>query len=714
MSRRPPKRPADSVAAATRPQTAWLTSRWAVVLGLFVVLVVKIVALAQLADHPLLQPRGVLDDAVYVKLAQRVAGGRHRARDPTSTSSRPSTPTSSARSSGSADPIVAARTVQCLLGVAAVFLIGDTARRLVRRASRLDRGSRGGADRPVHVQRDPAAAVVGGSVPVRPGAVGADPSPSAGQASRRRLGGAGVVGGRQPRARRDRLGPGLASFLAGTAFGLLVINRPNALAAVVLARDGLAGAPPVADAVVQLAALALGLALVVAPVTVRNRVVAGEWALITSHGGLNFYIGNHAGANGTWTEVPGVAPSIEGQRRDVGRVASEALGRTASAAEASDYYYGLGWKWIREQPVPAARLWTRKLALTFNATDLALNYSFTYYARDESTILEALVVGPWLLVPLGLAGLGFGLVRPQRPDLRAAFAAWAAFVPGYAASLVVFFVASRYRLPLLVALCGGTGALVDRTVSLVKGGRWRALAPIAIAVASLSAVAWLPLEPDTGRQFERGERIVQLIADGHGEEAARLLAETEARHPQRALLLYRAGRAWQERGEGEKALPLLERALAADPESMDIGFSLAEACRDAGRAQEALRAMEGVIRSNDADPGDVLRFAAESLARGDHAGAGRVAMLASAKWPESSTARDILGMALMLQDRRTEGEAALREAVRLDPSSAAAHYHLAQAVAMAGRNDEARRLLEETLRLKPDYPEAQQLLARLK
>ena len=71
-------------------------------------------------------------------------------------------------------------------------------------------------------------------------------------------------------------------------------------------------------------------------------------------------------------------------------------------------------------------------------------------------------------------------------------------------------------------------------------------------------------------------------------------------------------------------------------------------------------------------------------------------------------------MALMLQDRRTEGEAALREAVRLDPTSATAHYHLAQAVAVAGRNAEAVQLLEETLRLKPDYPEARQLLERLK
>lgn len=124
--------------------------------------------------------------------------------------------------------------------------------------------------------------------------------------------------------------------------------------------------------------------------------------------------------------------------------------------------------------------------------------------------------------------------------------------------------------------------------------------------------------------------------------------------------------------------------------------------------------MEGVIQSREAEEHEALGYAADSLARGDLPAAERLATLASARWPRSSPARDLLGMALMLQDKRTEGEAALREAVRLDSSSATARYHLAQAVAVAGRTVEAIQLLEETLRLKPDYPEARQLLARLK
>jgi len=48
------------------------------------------------------------------------------------------------------------------------------------------------------------------------------------------------------------------------------------------------------------AMLVAGLLVALGPVAVRNRVVSGEWILVSSHGGLNFYIGNNADADGTY------------------------------------------------------------------------------------------------------------------------------------------------------------------------------------------------------------------------------------------------------------------------------------------------------------------------------------------------------------------------------------------------------------------------------
>ena len=61
----------------------------------------------------------------------------------------------------------------------------------------------------------------------------------------------------------------------------------------------------------------------------RNYAASGEVVVIASHGGLNLYIGNHERADGTYTPVAGITPSIAGQASDSTRVAGCRGGRRA-------------------------------------------------------------------------------------------------------------------------------------------------------------------------------------------------------------------------------------------------------------------------------------------------------------------------------------------------------------------------------------------------
>ena len=96
-----------------------------------------------------------------------------------------------------------------------------------------------------------------------------------------------------------------ALVLAGVLFGFGILNRPNMffgvlavmLAAMVMRRWRAA------------ALLAAGIGFGLAPVMVRNAAVTGDWSLASSQGGLNLYIGNHAGATGFYREVPGIRPA---------------------------------------------------------------------------------------------------------------------------------------------------------------------------------------------------------------------------------------------------------------------------------------------------------------------------------------------------------------------------------------------------------------------
>ena len=187
--------------------------------------------------------------------------------------------------------------------------------------------------------------------------------------------------------------------------------------------------------------LVAGLVIGMSPAAIRNGVVSHEWSFVSSHGGLNFYIGNSETATGFFHQLPGITPSIAGQERDARRVAQQALGRPVNESEASDYFFGLAWTWIRQHPGDALILFLRKLGYVFNAQHIALPYSYPFYAYDAHTMLRFYVIGPWILVPLGLVGLVIATPRMARAD----YYVWLAFVPSFAISVAAFFIAERYR-----------------------------------------------------------------------------------------------------------------------------------------------------------------------------------------------------------------------------------------------------------------------------
>src|SRR5207248_8868595 len=66
--------------------------------------------------------------------------------------------------------------------------------------------------------------------------------------------------------------------------------------------------------------LLVACAMPIVAVTVRNYIVSRQFVMIASHGGLNFYIGNNADADGTYHHVEGVRPTILGQAEDAQKV----------------------------------------------------------------------------------------------------------------------------------------------------------------------------------------------------------------------------------------------------------------------------------------------------------------------------------------------------------------------------------------------------------
>lgn len=671
--------PAGSAARPARSARAVWAGAFALAL------VPRVVLLAQLHDHALLQPEGELDGAVYVRLARRAAAGEWAVGPDVYFVSPLYLYVLALLFRASGASLLAAQSLQVLLGAVGAALAAGAADLLFGRRAAWVAG----------VLVTLTGVFAFNEVLVLQSAL--DPFLSA------------LVLFLFARALVS--GAGRAWLAAGLAGGALCANRPNAVVALaacllvhlLVRRDR--------SAARQAGLFVLGLALATAPFTARNRVVAGDWVWLTSHGGLNLYIGNHGAADGRYRTVDGIPPTIEGQATGARRVAERARGGPLPASEVSAYFTGRALLWVTGHPVDALRLFVRKVHLTLGATDLALNYSYTYYAGDERTILRALVVGPWLLVPLGLLGL---VAHPRLRHPRT-LVPWLAFVPASVLSVAVFFVATRYRLPLLVALAVTAGAAAAHLATWLAERRIRSLAGSAVALAGLATLTLWPIVPDEGRAQERTERIVRFVRDGRSEDARRLLARTRATHPAPALLLYRVGRAHADVGAAGEAIPLLEEALRASPGDGEaaVRMALAQSLLAHGRLEDARAELRRLTFPPDTPEPALLAVGQLALHAGEPAVAAAALAEAVRRNRGSAVAFEAYGVALEAAGRREDGLRALSEACRLDPASASARYNLAVLLARDGRLQDARERLQEVLRLAPGHAPARALLAEV-
>ncbi len=120
------------------------------------------------------------------------------------------------------------------------------------------------------------------------------------------------------------------------------------------------------------------------------------------------------------------------------------------------------WGWFTDEPMACLELKFRMFLLFWNRAEIPNNVSIVEPSRQpgESTpvggpILHAPVLaGFWLIGSLGLAGVLLSLRRCRRRPIRL-FAVVSVIV--YCASIVLFYILARFRLPVMPLLCGFAG-----------------------------------------------------------------------------------------------------------------------------------------------------------------------------------------------------------------------------------------------------------------
>jgi len=403
---------------------------------------------------------------------------------------------------------------------------------------------------------------------------------------------------------------------AGLALGLAALARPSMLVFYPAIPFVLRQSP--ARRWLRNSAIVLGTtAVVIAPAMVRNYTTAGAVVPIATSGGVNFYIGNNAGADGRTAIVPGTDAPWMGGNAEAVAIAERGAGRRLSATGVSRYYFLEGQRWLMAHPGDALRLWTRKLAFFWEGPERS-NEKFIYFFWRRAGIGRLPMPGFWLVAPLALAGMV--LQWRRRRELLALYL----YASLYMLGVLAFFVNARLRLPVVPVLILFAAWTVCTLFVALRARRYRAalIPTVLILGAGLlvnasyptfhrdqpthHAISWYTIG---SAYLQKGQKDDALSAYAAARESFEAYPSPHYKYIGRDIYL-KLGALHYERGDCPQVIDTLGRVGGDDAKGIAATRLVGECLERTGRPGDAIRAYQAVL---EAQPGNTT--AREGLAR---------------------------------------------------------------------------------------------------
>ena len=382
--------------------------------------------------------------------------------------------------------------------------------------------------------------------------------------------------------------------LAGLIAGLAALTRPTILLFIVVFCAWTLWHRRT-SACRSLFSFVVPIVLIILPVTYRNWTIEPDLVFISSNAGVNFYIGNNADYERTVSLRPGMQWEAT--------IAEATNSEHGTSAAQSAFFFGKAFDYITTQPLDYLGLLGKKVFHFWSGPETKRNQDI-YYARQHSRILSLLLWDWRVSIPFGLLGplslLGLGL--SMRGEWTPPIALLRLYAIVYTASVVLFFPAARYRMPVVPVLIAFAAFAAFQ---LYLGVRHRAYIRTTVLALPLGGLLILcnlaeatPTAEDAQLYFDLGEvhlrkqdyalsaryshRALELdpeynyarhnlaVAHFHQErygeserEALQTLAQNSRRTDTRILL----GRIYLATNKPQQAEAYLRRALQRDPES---------------------------------------------------------------------------------------------------------------------------------------------------
>jgi tetratricopeptide (TPR) repeat protein len=494
---------------------------------------------------------------------------------------------------------------------------------------------------------------------------------------------------------------------AGIALGLIGLTRENALAffPVILAWLFVQWRGERWTVRLRWAGMFVaGAAVVLLPVAVRNLMVGGEFYLTTAQFGPNFYVGNGKDATGFYKPLRWGRGNAQFERADATALAEQASGRNLTPSGVSHYWTMRAIDEIRGDFDRWLRLMGKKWLLVWNISEVG-DSEDQYTYGDRSSMLRVLnhVLHFGTLCPLAV--LGICLTWRCRERL------WLLYVMAlsYTMSVVLFYVFSRYRFPLvpIVVLFAAAGLAFWR--DSVRKARWRAIGSGVGAAIVAVALCNGPMVSEAHIRAWTHYNIAASLAEqdpdselalAHCLEALRLQPEfPQARVQLGAMLAHR--------GRTKDAMDQYQQALQSHPDYSEAHNDLGVALASEGKAEEAAMQFAEALRLDPDNAqahynlgNSLLDIGKVNYAITEYEQAVRIQ-------PDFASAQNSLARALVRVGKTQDAIAGYQRSLLTSPNHANAHYQFGNFLLQVGRVNDAVAEYEEAVRFQPDFAKAQ-------
>ncbi len=372
---------------------------------------------------------------------------------------------------------------------------------------------------------------------------------------------------------------------AGLALGGAVLGRPNLLVFILVLAVVLLLVKRDAFHWKLIVAFILPVVLTVGFTFVHNMIEEDDPVLISSQGGINFFIGNSPNASGIYyTPIANMDRPEQLNLIGARAVAESATGESLKPSQVSRWWFVEGLKFIKDHPGSAFALYVRKIRLLAGDYEVALNYDY-YFMRNISFFHRIPIPFYGIIFSLGALGVVASWRKYGYKGMVLVL-----FAGLYGLSVLLFFVTARYRMPLIFPLIIFTGYSVTWFIDVIKRRVWLKAALSAVGVVVLFIASLWPLEGFSQNLgfADSYYKYAKIYYDaGDSEKSIEYLKKAVAENPEHYQSLDKLGLIYGRSGDYENAVKYYKEALNVRPYDPIANFNYGMVLYEGGSLAEA-------------------------------------------------------------------------------------------------------------------------------